>query len=276
MGFSGLFNRFRGQDNGEDTKTGDKLARRGESAVYDENFEAAAEDLEQALEFGVREFDLPTLYTLLGRAYDRLGRSDESVQAHQQALALNPDFHNAWNNLGIALSRQGKTDAARDCYEKAIALAPDYAYAYGSLGSALIKQGNPEKAVVVLEKGADLDASIPILYGNLALAYAMVGRYEEAHKTLRQATALGYKNWREIQKRIENLQELGGDSIPSVKKQTGAAPTPLELDKLRIAMLPSHCPSCAALVSLSGVTWVGQLEALCPYCGVQLIRALDD
>jgi tetratricopeptide (TPR) repeat protein len=205
-----------------------------------------------------------------------LGRYGEAVEAHRQALDLQPEFHKAWNNLGIAYSHQGKIDAARECYEKAIAIAPDYAYAYGSLGSALIKQGHPEKAIEVMKKGVKLDASIPVLYGNLALAYGMVGRYEEARKTLRQATGLGYKNWREIQRRIENLQELEGSRVTTAKRDPDSEPTPLEIEKLRIAMLPPHCPSCAALVSLSGVTWVGQLEALCPYCGVQLIRALDD
>ena len=276
MGFSELFKRFQGQDDDEDNMTGDQLARRGAASVYDDNFEAAVGDLEEAVARGVQDYDLPTLYTVLGRAYDGLGRYDEAVEAHQQALDLNPDFHNALNNLGITYSHQGKTEAARQCYEKAIAMAPDYAYAYGSLGSALIKLGYPEKAIAILKEGVKLDASIPTLYGNLALAYGMVGLYKEAHKTLRQATGLGYKNWREVKRRIENLQELEVPPAAPGAQGPTSEPSPLALDKLRLAMLPSHCPGCTASVSLSGVDWVGQLEAFCPYCGDQLIRGLDD
>jgi hypothetical protein len=144
------------------------------------------------------------------------------------------------------------------------------------MGVVYLKQGNPAKAVEVIEKGIAFDPSMPILHGNLALALGMAGRFEAAAQALHQATGLGYKNWQEVQRRIENLQALDEHKMGSPSGSTASGQIPLEVERLRISMLPTHCQGCGAMVSLSGVHWVGELEALCPYCGVSLLRPLDD
>jgi Flp pilus assembly protein TadD len=43
----------------------------------------------------------------------------------EEAVKLDPNYAEAWNDLGVAYEQQGKFEDARKAYEKAIKLQPD-------------------------------------------------------------------------------------------------------------------------------------------------------
>ena len=57
----------------------------------------------------------------------------------------------AYYNLGNALRAISTTDAAIARYRKAIALAPEYVEAYCNLGAALQERGEDEAAIACYE-----------------------------------------------------------------------------------------------------------------------------
>jgi tetratricopeptide (TPR) repeat protein len=57
-----------------------------------------------------------------------------SVEAYNKALAIKPDYAEAYNNMGNALKEQGKLEEAIEAYNKALAIKPDYAEAYNNMG----------------------------------------------------------------------------------------------------------------------------------------------
>jgi len=77
------------------------------------------------------------MYCNLGAAFQALHKPDDAAESYRKALALKPDFTDAYHNLGIALQDQGKLDEAVESYRKALALKPDYAEAYSKLLFAL-------------------------------------------------------------------------------------------------------------------------------------------
>ncbi len=188
------------------SKPGDKHARRGLQAIDADDYHAAIYELELALQLDVGHYGAAELYTVLGKAYERIDDYDKSIAACQKALELKPDYHPAWNNLGIAYYYLGQFDESERCHRRAISLRPDYAAAHVSLGAVYIGREQPQKAVEALRQAIVLNPRMGSAYGNLALAQAMLGQYDEAAVTLKQAITFGYKNWREVRERIEALK----------------------------------------------------------------------
>lgn len=75
-----------------------------------------------------------------------LGRFDEAVARHRQALVLQADYAEAHNNLGNALLSQGKAEDAIVCFRQALALRPDCADAHYNLGLAYLFRQDFERA----------------------------------------------------------------------------------------------------------------------------------
>ena len=54
----------------------------------------------------------------MGLAYYRLVLYEQSIDAYQTAVRLNPNFGEAWYNLSLALDKIGETDKAFMAYER--------------------------------------------------------------------------------------------------------------------------------------------------------------
>jgi TPR repeat/Glycosyltransferase family 9 (heptosyltransferase)/Tetratricopeptide repeat len=67
---------------------------------------------------------------------------DEAIIAYRQAIALKPEYPEAYSNLGNALRDSGRLDEAIISYRQAIALKPNYAEAHGNLATALLLWGD--------------------------------------------------------------------------------------------------------------------------------------
>ena len=79
----------------------------------------------------------PRFFANQGVILGRIGRLDDAVAAHRQALALQPDYPEALNNLGMALAALARPEEAAAAHRRAIELRPDYAEARLNLGHAL-------------------------------------------------------------------------------------------------------------------------------------------
>lgn len=185
---------------------GDEHAKRGLLAADADDYHTAVFEIERAIQLGASHYDIAELYTVLGKAYERINDFDKSVIACQKALDLRPDYHPAWNNLGIAYYYLGKIDESEQCHLRAISIRPDYASAHASLGAVYIGRNEPQKAVEALQRAITLSPRFGVAHGNLALAYAMLGQYEEATASLEKSIAFGYKGWREVADRMEALK----------------------------------------------------------------------
>ena len=61
------------------------------------------------------------------------GKLEEAIEAYNKALAIKPDYAEAYYNMGLTLQDQGKLQEAVEAYNKALAIRPDYAEAWNNI-----------------------------------------------------------------------------------------------------------------------------------------------
>ena len=66
-----------------------------------------------------------------------LKQPQAALESYDRAIALRPDYAEAFNNRGNALLDLKQPQAALESYDRAIALKPDYAEAFNNRGNAL-------------------------------------------------------------------------------------------------------------------------------------------
>jgi len=116
----------------------------------------------------------------LGVAFLRQGRTDESISQYQMAVAIKPDYAEAYNNLGEALDRTGNVDEAITQFQKAVEIQPDYATAHYNLGIALREKGRVDEAIAHFKQALQIDPNYAAAHGNLGIALLNSGRVDEA------------------------------------------------------------------------------------------------
>jgi tetratricopeptide (TPR) repeat protein len=82
-----------------------------------------------------------------------------AVEAFRAAIALRPNFPEAWNELGYAFRNQGRYPDSLDAYDQALRLRPDFPEALEYLGEAYVKMGRLDDARRVLQRLRPLDAA---------------------------------------------------------------------------------------------------------------------
>jgi protein O-mannosyl-transferase len=87
----------------------------------------------------------PEFYLGLSVQRYREERYAESIAASRVALALRPNYAEAWNNIGAAYNKLGRYDKAGDACEEALRLKPDFQLARSNLQYAREMAKSPAK-----------------------------------------------------------------------------------------------------------------------------------
>ena len=83
------------------------------SVSPEEMLEIPEETKEKIKKPAAKTFDAYELYGKGKEAHDQ-NRWDEAITLHQQALALDPDYAEAWEDLGTVLTKRGRFDEAEE------------------------------------------------------------------------------------------------------------------------------------------------------------------
>ena len=97
-------------------------------------------------------------HTFLGWTYSFQGRLDDAIEECKQAIEVDADFGNPYNDIGSYLIKLGRHEDAIPWLEKAIA-APRYEprhYPHCNLGQVYWTQGQLAKAIAEFERALEL------------------------------------------------------------------------------------------------------------------------
>jgi superkiller protein 3 len=87
-----------------------------------------------------------------GSDFFKKGHFSEALSSCNKALAIRPDYAEAWNGRGVALAELRQPAEALASYDKALAIRPDYANAWNNRGWALVELERHEEAVDSYDK----------------------------------------------------------------------------------------------------------------------------
>jgi len=103
------------------------------------------------------------------------------------------EFQDCLDAAYISISPNNDFKAAIPFYDKAIALRPDYANAYNNRGALYIQTGETDRGIADLNKAIQLNPSDAMAYANRAMAYRKKGEEQKARADLDKATSLDPK-----------------------------------------------------------------------------------
>ncbi|MEX3935915.1 tetratricopeptide repeat protein [Paraburkholderia phymatum] len=141
-------------------------------------------------------------YYNLGNVMQANNRPAAAVECFRQAIALQPDYVDAYNNLGNALRQQGDLTAAVESFVKVITLKQDHAQAYNNLGNTLMELDELDAAIESYGAAIALSPELPVPRSNMLFAlnyrsdFAPQAYLEEASR-FDEAATRGVTAWRD-------------------------------------------------------------------------------
>lgn len=124
--------------------------------------------------------DFAEAYCSRGIALKGLGRFEEAVASYDRAVAIRPDFAQSWYNRALALQDLEKHEDAIKSYDHAIAASPGYALAHCGRGIVLLNVGRAEAAVAACDRAIAIDAGFAKAHATRGAALQLLKRMEDA------------------------------------------------------------------------------------------------
>ena len=166
------------------------------------------------------------LHNLAGAIRAGMGQLDEAVAHYDQAIALAPDFFEAFNNRGNALAGLKRLDQALASFDAAIRLKADYAEAHVNRAVTLVKLHRPEQALAAFGDAIRFNPGLAAAYnnrGNLLMTQHRLrdalADYEQAIR-LQPAYADAFLNQGNVLKTLSRPQ----DAVASYDRAIALAP----------------------------------------------------
>jgi Tfp pilus assembly protein PilF len=126
------------------------------------------------------------------KARKKLGRSDvESAIAHlKKAVAIAPQFIEAWNTLGTLAYKSGQLSLAEVYFREVLRKEPDYYPSLVNLGGTLLNEGRLQAALPLNKAAVEARPDDALAHSQLGLNFFYLGDDIEAEKELKQAELL--------------------------------------------------------------------------------------
>ena len=165
-------------------------------------------------------------YSNLGNVLKVQGKLDDAVASYHKAITIKSNYAEAYSNLGNALKELGRLDDAVASYHKALTINPDFAEAYYNLGNALQEQSKLDDAVASYHKALTINPDFAEAYYNLGNALQEQSKLDDAVASYHKALAIK-PDYAEAHSNLGNaLQELGrlDDAVASYHKAIAIKP----------------------------------------------------
>jgi tetratricopeptide (TPR) repeat protein len=170
-------------------------AKMGDACFFEKRYESAINAYNQALEI---QPELADTWNNRGVVLTRMQRYQEAIDSYEKATQIRPSYPDAWNNKGVVLLEMQQFPEAITCYEKAIQAKSDYADAWNNRGVALSKMQKYEEAVISYNQALSIKNDYTDAWNNLGVAFTKLENYDAAIDAYNNATKLRpdfYRIW---------------------------------------------------------------------------------
>ena len=113
-----------------------------------------------------------------------------ALAEYRKALAILPEYSEAWHNLGWTHFLAGNFDEAERAYKKAIEIEPGYAKTYDNLGALSFERKQYDEALRYFLRANEADPDFPDTLGNIGTVYHILGKDAEAARYYKRALGI--------------------------------------------------------------------------------------
>lgn len=122
-----------------------------------------------------------------GRNLEKSGKYSEAREVYQRLIVDYPERYEGYHRLAVVADRQKRYREAQSLYEEALRLERNNAELFNDLGYCFFLQGQMDKAERSLLKAVAMAPSNSRYRNNLGMVYGHQGREEEALEQFRRA-----------------------------------------------------------------------------------------
>jgi len=148
-------------------------------------------------------------YNDRGTVYFKMGHLDEARRDYERAIDLSPPYAEVWTNLGQCYRQMEQMDAAIEAYTRALDLDPRLPLALVGRAESLAALDYPDQALADYDRALALEPDQPVLLAGRAIIRFDCGRIEEAAADLDRAVELAPEMAQLYQNRAVARTELG-------------------------------------------------------------------
>lgn len=162
----------------------------------------------------------------LGTTLLNSNRFDDAAVYFHRAIALKPDFNDAWFKLGMTCANAGKIDDALAAYRQLHAINPNYALADYNIGALLLGENHPTEAIPYFTSALQKKKDYVPAYVALGTTAARLQKPDAAIGYFEKALALKPNNSVAEYNYANALVDLHreGDALPHYQKALALDP----------------------------------------------------
>ena len=150
-------------------------------------YEEAIKHYDQAIDINPQSVNA---YNNRGNAKRALGRHRDAIADYDQAIDINPQSANAYNNRGNAKCALGRHHDAIADYDQVISINSQYAEAYNNRGNAKCALGRHHDAIADYDQAISINSQYAEAYSNRGNAKRILGRHRDAITDYDQAISI--------------------------------------------------------------------------------------
>jgi predicted TPR repeat methyltransferase len=151
-------------------------------------YPSALQDYDQALRCSNNNY--ADAWNGRGNVLADLRRYDESINAYDKALGLQPNLAEAWNGRGNVCTRLRRYGEATAASDKALSIKPDLAEAWLGRGNVLAGERRHDDAIAAYERALSLRSDMAEAWNGCGDVFTVLKRYDQAAAAFDKALAL--------------------------------------------------------------------------------------
>jgi len=183
------------------------LYRQGETFFELKRYEQALDAYKQAV--AIRP-EYAQAWQGQGNTLSQLKQHKDALEAYDQAIQIQPDYLEAWNSRGETLEQLQRYEEAIDAFDAALKIEPDNLEAWNGRGNVQIKLKQYSEAIASFDRALELQSDYSPAWYRRGWALHNLRRYEEAVASYDKAVE--YKpdssgSWYQRGNALSNLQK---------------------------------------------------------------------
>jgi len=117
---------------------------------------------------------------VLGKAYGKLNRPSDAIDAYRQSLSINQEDSGVWNNLGTTYLDLNRPNDALDAFRRVLLIDPEDSMVWYNLGITYSYTKRFNDAIKAYHQALRSNPEHPDIWNNLAVAYHFAGNRSAA------------------------------------------------------------------------------------------------